>query len=117
MAENNKENLKDLVLPSESLADSEQLKKFVLLQVKRVITNLYKGQLDTISDLNQLYLCKLSRNKEKIPVLSYNDLSFWDVGLMGQNRKRTLDAGNDAIRNIEEIFQNLEVNLKEENKQ
>ena len=86
MAENNKENLRDMVLPSESLADAEQLKKFVLLQVKRVITNLYKGQLDTISDLNQLYLCKLSRNKVKIPVLCFNDLRFWVVGVMGQYR-------------------------------
>lgn len=92
--------------------NDEQIKQFVLHNVKRIVTNLFKGQLETCADLNQAYLAKLIKNKSKIPPEVYNDLSWWDVGMMGQLRKRTLDKGNDSLREIEGLFDKIEITFK-----
>lgn len=93
--------------------DNEQVKKFVLLNVKRIVTNLFKAQLETSSELNQLYLAKLIKNKDKIPPVIYNELAWWDMTTMGNVRKRTLDKGNDALREIESLFDSVDVKLKD----
>lgn len=92
--------------------DNEQVKKFVLLNVKRIVTNLFKGQLEISADLNQIYLSKLMKNKSNIPPVIYNELAWWDATTMGNVRKKTLDKGNDALREIEALFESVEVNLK-----
>ena len=92
--------------------NEEQIKQFVLHNVKRVVTNLFKTQLETCADLHQVYLAKLIKNKDKIPPEVYAELSWWDVGTMGQLRKRTLDKGNDSLREIESLFDKVEVNFK-----
>lgn len=97
---------------SEDAIDNEQVKKFVLLNIKRIVTNLFKGQLETSSELNQVYLSKLAKNKDKIPQVVYNDLAWWDIATMGNVRKKTLDKGNDALREIESLLESVEVKLK-----
>lgn len=91
---------------------NEQVKKFVLLNVKRVVTNLFKSQLEISSDLNQMYLSKLMNNKPNIPPVVYAELAWWDATAMGNVRKKTLDKGNDALREIEALFESVDVNLK-----
>ncbi len=92
--------------------ESEQIKAFVLHNIKRVVTNLFKGQLETTAELNQIYLSKLMKNKSKIPPDVYTELSWWDTGTMGNVRKKTLDKGNDAVREIESLFDKVEVKFK-----
>lgn len=95
-----------------SKVQDERIKEYVLHNVKRIVTNLFKSQLETCADLNQVYLAKLMKNKDKIPPEVYAELSWWDVGTMGQLRKRTLDKGNDSLREIEGLFDKVEISFK-----
>lgn len=90
----------------------ERIKEYVLHNVKRVVTNLFKSQLETSADLHQIYLAKLIKNKDKIAPEVYAELSWWDVGAMGQLRKKTLDKGNDSLREIEGLFDKVEISFK-----
>lgn len=91
---------------------NEQVKALVLSSVKRIVTNLFKSQLESTVELNQQYLAKLIKNQNKISKEVYSDLSWWDIGMMGQLRKKTLDRGNDSLREIEDIFNKINITLK-----
>ena len=93
--------------------EQDQVKSFVLHNIKRIVTNLFKGQLETSAELNQIYLSKLMKNKDRIPVGVYNDLAWWDSAMMGTIRKKTLDKGNDSLREIENLFDCIELQLKD----
>ena len=66
---------------------------FLKFQVRRKVTNLYKNFLFILEDL---------KDKE------YNSEEDYQ-----RHRKRVLDYGNDAIREIEETLDNLEVRIKD----
>lgn len=66
---------------------------FLRFQVRRKVTNLYKNFLFILEDL---------KDKE------YNSEEDYQ-----RHRKRVLDYGNDAIREIEETLDNLDVRIKD----
>ena len=76
--------------------DSEHLKQYALFHVNRKITNLYKHLLFVLEDLR------------------LNKYNIQDNKVYQQTRKRILDLGNDAIREIEEHFKQLDINVKAE---
>tara|TARA_Y100000593_G_C4070278_1_gene218790 strand:+ start:288 stop:509 length:222 start_codon:yes stop_codon:yes gene_type:complete len=69
------------------------INSFLKFQVRRKVTNLYKNFLFILEDL---------KDKE------YNSEEDYQ-----RHRKRILDYGNDAIREIEETLDSLEVKIKE----
>lgn len=73
--------------------ESNKIKELALFQVKRKITNIYKNFFFILEDL--------SDNGYNINEEVYQKI-----------RKRILDNANDAIREIEEYFNNLEVKIK-----
>ena len=77
--------------------DSDKLKEYIRFQINRKITNLYKQFLFILEDLRD----------EKY--------SVEDPKAYSQTRKRILDLGNDAIREIEEHFKHLQVDIRLDN--
>jgi hypothetical protein len=72
--------------------EGEKAKDFLKFQVRRKVTNLYK---------NFLFILEDSTDSQ------YNSKEVYQ-----RNRKRTLDYGNDTIRELEEILDSLDVKLK-----
>jgi predicted esterase YcpF (UPF0227 family) len=73
--------------------NEEKIKEMTLFQVKRKITSIYKNFFFILEDLsNSGY--------------NINDETYQKI------RKRVLDNANDAIREIEDYFNNLKINLK-----
>ena len=73
--------------------NEDKIKEMTLFQVKRKITSIYKNFFFIIEDLsNSGY--------------NVNDETYQKI------RKRVLDNANDAIREIEDYFNNLKINLK-----
>jgi hypothetical protein len=72
--------------------EGEKAKDFLKFQVRRKVTNLYK---------NFLFILEDSSNSQ------YNSQEAYQ-----RNRKRILDYGNDTIREIEEILDSLDIELK-----
>jgi len=73
--------------------EQDKIKEFALFQVRRKITNIYKNFFFILEDLQD--------NGYNI-----NDESYTKI------RKRILDHANDAIRELEEQFQALDIKLK-----
>jgi hypothetical protein len=73
--------------------NEDKIKEMTLFQVKRKITSIYKNFFFILEDLsNSGY--------------NINDETYQKI------RKRILDNANDAIREIEDYFNNLKINLK-----
>ena len=68
-------------------------KDFLSFQVNRKVTSLYKSFLFILEDLQDS---------------GYNISD----SVFQRHRKRVLDNGNDAIREIEELLEKLDINLK-----
>jgi len=70
-----------------------KIKEYVLFQIRRKITNLYKQFLFILEDANN---SKYNTNDE----------------IYQKHRKRVLDNGNDTIREIEEDMSKFDFDLK-----
>ncbi len=73
--------------------ENDPIKEITLFQIKRKITNIYKNFFFILEDLSD---CKYNIDNE-----TYQKI-----------RKRILDNANDAIREIEESFNKLNITLK-----
>jgi uncharacterized protein YaaN involved in tellurite resistance len=73
--------------------DEEKVTSYVHFQVQRKITNLYKNCLVLIEDL-------------KKPPHNLLEEEYKSI------RKKILDYGNDALREIEEDFKKISIKLK-----
>jgi hypothetical protein len=73
--------------------EDDKVKEFLQFQIRRKITNLYKNFLFILEDL-------------KSEQYNMSDEAYQ------RHRKRILDHGNDAIRDIEECLESLKINLK-----
>lgn len=73
--------------------NGDKAKEFVNFQIRRKITNLYKQFLFILEDLKS--------EGYNIPEEQYQKI-----------RKRILDYGNDASREIEENLKNFEIKIK-----
>ena len=95
--------------------EKDPLKEFVFFNIKRLITRTYKSHLKNLSEVNQENLRILEYNKElrKNPEL-WKDMSFFDSKEYSKYRKRTLDEGNEAIREIEQIFDKIDFTLSKD---
>jgi methionyl-tRNA synthetase len=71
----------------------EKIREFVNFQINRKVKNLYKQ-----------FLIMLEDWRAKNPEIHNEDFE--------RARKKVLDAGNDAIREIEEAISKLEIRLK-----
>lgn len=90
-----------------------QLKDFILAQIEREIKELYKLQLSTLSDLNQQHLAALYEVEGRIDGKSFSILNYFGPDKMGLLRKQTLDSGNNAVRNIKQMFEKIDINFKD----
>ena len=75
------------------MENGDKTKDFVNFQVRRKVTNLYKQFLFILEDLRG--------DGYNIPEEAYQ-----------KARKRVLDYGNDAVREIEENLKNFDIKLK-----
>lgn len=80
-----------MVISDKEGASEDKIKEFLQFQIRRKITNLYKQFLFILEDLEEGKHDK--ENYQRI-------------------RKRVLDYGNDATREIEEYLKNLDIKLK-----
>ena len=89
-------------------------KKFVLFQLQRNITALYKNYIVLTEDLQQDHYAFLRKLKEAgVSEELLNKLDYFDAEKYTYIRKKILDVGNEANRDLEKYFQALDMNLNE----
>jgi len=88
-------------------------KKLLENESGRIITRLFKHFLASIEDLKYQHLVALNRlntelSKEQIEILNYLDRDRYHM-----LRKRTLDSGNETIRDLHNLLENFDIKLKD----
>lgn len=92
--------------------DDEKLKEYLKFQYSRNIISLYKKYFELIDDLKQdhdLLLKKVAENSSEDFV---KNIDYFNNDKYNYIRKKILDAGNDAIRNIDTSFKSINISLK-----
>ena len=90
------------------MEDKEPLKEFVLFNIERLITRLYKSNLIHLSDIHQKNLEIAFDLKDKIKdenIMTLDDRAFTKY------RKKILDDGNETIREIRQILDKVDFTL------
>jgi|TARA_Y100001938_G_C8096976_1_gene438775 hypothetical protein len=92
-----------------------ELKDIISFQVHRNIVNLYKKYFEITEDLlreHQQYKNRIKKSSlDDMSII--DDLDYFTEERFNQTRKKILDAGNDATREIDKTLEFVTVSLKE----
>ncbi len=92
--------------------DDEKLKEYIKFQYNRNITSLYKKYFEMVADLKQEHEAMLKKVAEKSSEDFIKNIDYFNDDKYNYIRKKILDAGNDAIRNIDTSFKSINISLK-----
>lgn len=85
---------------------------FLKAESKRIITKLFKYYLNNLEDLRYQHQVALDRLKNELSPEQIEILNYLDFHRYSMIRKRTLDCGNETIRDLHNFLENFEVNMK-----
>ncbi len=91
--------------------DSSRVKEFVLFHINRNITNLYKRYINLTEDALNEHKILLEKVKSETSPEFAKNIDFFTEDRYNHVRKKILDMGNEAIRDLEKTFEMLEVNI------
>ena len=97
------------------MAKDLHLNRFVLFQLKRNIVNLYKRYIISTEDLKKdhlIFLNKLEKSGVSRDLL--NKLDYFTDDKYTYMRKKILDSGNEANRDLDKYFELIKIELNEE---
>jgi len=93
---------------------NDSLKDYVQFQMQRNLISLYKHHLEIIENLKVDHKFMIKKLKESFPSEAIDSFDYFDDNKYNYIRKRTLDIGNEAIRDFEKTLEKLDVSLKRE---
>ncbi len=102
--------------------DNIDAKSLLQFQVEKDVKYLYKRFLSEIEDLRTQHVAMLIRLEKVLPA-QYHQLlkaaNFFDEKEFAHRRKRILDMGNEAVRNLLEQVERFDVDfdIKQRNKE
>jgi len=91
-----------------------KLKEFLLFQIHRNITSLYKRYLNLIEDIQEEHINMLNKLNNKIDQETLKNLDYFDDNKYTYLRKKILDLGNETSREIIKNFDLLNIEIKNE---
>ena len=95
--------------------DKDQLGEFVLFQIQRQIVNIYKRYIISTEDLRRDHLVFLKKLQEAgVSEELLNKLDYFTDEKYNYVRKKILDSGNEATRDLERYFELIEVDLNKD---
>ena len=100
------------MLKQEKVASNERFKEYLLFQIHRNIVNLYKNHLSMVEDLKSDHSLMLSKLEKEVPKNILENVDYFSEEKYNYIRKKTLDIGNDAIRDFDKHLSKLEIGLK-----
>ena len=96
----------------QGIATSNAVKDFLVFQHTRNTTNLYKSHLSIIRDLYEDHAIMMKKLENYIPKEALENLNYLTDDKYKYIRKKTLDIGNEAIRDFEKNMDKVDVNIK-----
>lgn len=92
--------------------NEDKLREFVYFQMQRNIISLYKKYINLIEDLQEDHINMLNKLNKKIDLETLKNVDYFDENKYNYIRKKILDNGNEAIREIERSLEKLTFKLK-----
>jgi hypothetical protein len=92
--------------------EQDKEKEILEAQVRRIVTNLFKNFLTTTEDLRQEHLSCIAKVQGQFPKEFIDNLNYLDLPRYSRLRKRILDSGNDALREIHTILEDFSIKIK-----
>ena len=94
------------------MEEEDKIKKLVLSETKRQVTKIFKNHLMVVEDLKFQHDEILNSLKKHLTPEQFESLNYLDFMRYSLMRKRTLDNGNEGIRDLENFLENFEFKLK-----
>jgi hypothetical protein len=82
-------------------------------ETEKIITRLFKSHLFSIEDLKYQHLIALKRLQDELSPQQIEILNYLDTHRYTMIRKRILDSGNETIRDLNNLLENFDVELKD----
>ena len=89
-------------------------KKFLSSEIRRSVVRLFKLYLNNLEDIKYLHLIAIDKLRGKLSEKELETLNYLDEEHYNIVRKRTLDNGNEAIRDLADILDKFEIALIED---
>jgi hypothetical protein len=95
---------------------NHKVKEYVLFQVHKSLVNLYKRYLNLVEDIQEDHNSMMEKLENKIDQNTLKNVDYFDDNKYNYLRKKILDIGNEAIREIEKNFDFIKMEFKDEDK-
>ena len=92
--------------------DNNSIKEYILFQINRNITNLYKRYLNLIEDLQEEHINMLNKLNSKVDQETLKNVDYFDDNKYNYLRKKVLDLGNETVREITKNLDLLNMEIK-----
>lgn len=92
--------------------EEEKIKEYLRFQLNRNVISLYKKYFEMIDDLKQEHNLMLQKMEKASSKEFVENIDYFSEDKYNYIRKKILDSGNDAIRNIESSFKSIQITLK-----
>lgn len=92
--------------------EDERLKDYMAFQLNRNVISLYKKLFEIVEDVKQEHSAMLEKVEKKTSKEFVESIDYLSDNKVNYIRKKILDSGNDAIRNIENNFKAVKITLK-----
>jgi hypothetical protein len=92
--------------------EEEKIKDYLKFQLNRNIISLYKKYFEMVDDLRQEHKLMIQKMEKASSKEFVENIDYFNEDKYNYIRKKILDNGNDAIRNIESSFKSISITLK-----
>ena len=99
------------------MKEQEKIQRMVNAESKRLVTKIFKFSLMMLEDIRQEHLHALNKLKnddlseKQLEILNYLDYHKYNL-----LRKRILDNGNESVRDLQNLLDYFEFDLKDKDK-
>jgi hypothetical protein len=92
--------------------EDEKLKEYLQFQLNRNIINVYKKYFEIVDDLRQEHLSLIRKVSDATSPEFAKNIDYFNADRYNYIRKKILDTGNDAIRNLDTNLKSVKITLK-----
>jgi hypothetical protein len=92
--------------------EEEKIKDYLKFQLNRNIISLYKKYFEMVDDLRQEHKLMIQKMEKASSKEFVENIDYFNEDKYNYIRKKILDNGNDAIRNIESSFKSITITIK-----
>lgn len=89
--------------------------KLLNSEIRKSITRLFKNYLGALEDIQYTHTIAVEKLRDKLSPEDLAVLNYLNDDHYSLVRKRVLDSGNEAMRDLSDLLENFDISLKDNN--